>query len=119
VVSPRSPATLQIATGAIGEGIRLLEEAAIDGVNGELSPLRAGITACQMIAVCRDLTDYRRASEWIEMTDRWCEIESVHGFPGVCRLHRAEVVAVQGAWQRFRVGLRILPRQLHRSAAGQ
>jgi class 3 adenylate cyclase len=92
-------ATLRIATGAIGEGIGLLEEAAIDAVNGELSPLRAGITACQMIAACRDLTDYRRASEWIEMTDRWCEIESVHGFPGVCRLHRAEVVAVQGSWQ--------------------
>jgi class 3 adenylate cyclase len=92
-------ATLRIATGAIGEGIGLLEEAAIDAVNGELSPLRAGITACQMIAACRDLTDYRRATEWIELTDRWCEIESVHGFPGVCRLHRAEVVAVQGSWQ--------------------
>ena len=92
-------ATLRIATGAIGEGIGLLEEAAIDAVNGELSPLTAGITACQMIAACRDLTDYRRATEWIEMTDRWCEIESVHGFPGVCRLHRAEMVAVQGGWQ--------------------
>jgi class 3 adenylate cyclase len=92
-------ATLRIATGAIGEGIGLLEEAAIDAVNGELSPLRAGITACQMIAACRDLTDYQRASEWIELTDRWCEIESVHGFPGVCRVHRAEIVAVQGGWQ--------------------
>ena len=54
-------AALRIATGAIGEGIGLLEEAAIAAVNGELSPLTAGVTACMMIAACRDLTDYRRA----------------------------------------------------------
>jgi class 3 adenylate cyclase len=51
-----------------------------------------------MIAACRDLTDYQRASEWTEATDRWCERQSVSGFPGVCRVHRAEVVAVSGAW---------------------
>jgi class 3 adenylate cyclase len=92
-------ATLQIATGTIGEGIGLLEEAAIAAVNGELSPLTAGITACQMIGACRDLTDYRRASEWIELTDHWCETQSVGGFPGVCRVHRAEIAAAQGSWQ--------------------
>jgi class 3 adenylate cyclase len=93
-------ATLRIATGTIGEGIELLEEAAIAAVNGELSPLTAGITACQMIAACRDLTDYRRASEWIELTDHWCETQSVGGFPGVCRVHRAEIAVLQGSWQR-------------------
>ena len=46
-------AALRIATGAIGEGIGLLEEAAIAAV-GELSPLTAGTTACMMIAACRD-----------------------------------------------------------------
>ena len=90
-------ATLRIMTGTIGEGIELLEEAAIAAVNGELSPLTAGITACQMIAACRDLTDYRRASEWIELTDHWCETQSVGGFPGVCRVHRAEIAASTGA----------------------
>jgi len=53
-----------------------------------------------MISASRDLTDYRRASEWTEATERWCEQQSVSGFPGVCRLHRAEVVALSGAWQR-------------------
>jgi len=38
-------AMLRIATGTIDEGIGLLEEAAIAAVNGELSPLPAGITA--------------------------------------------------------------------------
>jgi class 3 adenylate cyclase len=53
-----------------------------------------------MIGVCRDLTDYRRASEWIEATEKYCDRQSLEGFPGVCRIHRAEVVAVSGAWER-------------------
>jgi tetratricopeptide (TPR) repeat protein len=110
-------AALRIATGAIGEGIGLLEEAAIAAVNGELSPLTAGITACMMIAACRDLTDYQRASEWIEMTDRWCETESVGGFPGVCRLHRAEIVALQGGWQRATEELRQATEELQKFEA--
>jgi class 3 adenylate cyclase len=110
-------ATLRIATGAIGEGIGLLEEAAIAAVSGELSPLTAGITACQMIAACRDLTDYRRAGEWIEMTDRWCETESVGGFPGVCRVHRAEVAALQGSWQQAEEELRRATQELEKFQA--
>jgi class 3 adenylate cyclase len=69
-------------------------------VNGELSPWVTGVTYCTMISACRDLTDYRRASEWTEATERWCERQSVSGFPGVCRVHRAEIVALSGAWER-------------------
>ena len=77
-----------------------MEEASIAAVNGELSPFTTGVTACRMIAACRDLTDYRRASEWIEATEKYCQRQSVSGFPGVCRIHRAEVAAVGGAWER-------------------
>lgn len=92
--------TLKIATGATSEGFALMEEASIAAVNGELSPFTTGVTCCTMIAACRDLTDYRRASEWTEATERYCERQSVSGFPGVCRIHRAEVVALSGAWDR-------------------
>jgi class 3 adenylate cyclase len=98
--------TLKIATGATSDGFELMEEAAISAVNGELSPFTTGATCCRMIAACRDLTDYQRASEWTEATDRWCERQSVSGFPGVCRVHRAEVVAVSGAWERAERELR-------------
>jgi tetratricopeptide (TPR) repeat protein len=110
-------AWLRITSGTIGEGMGLLEEAATAAVNGELSPLTAGITACQMIAACRDLTDYRRASEWIELTDRWCETESVGGFPGVCRLHRAEIAALKGSWQRAEEELRRATEELEKFEA--
>jgi class 3 adenylate cyclase len=98
--------TLKIATGATNDGMTLMEEASISAVNGDLSPFATGATCCRMIAACRDLTDYRRASEWTEATEKYCERESVAAFPGVCRIHRAEVVAVSGAWERAEQELR-------------
>ena len=50
-----------------------MEEASIAAVNGDLSPFESGVTACRMIGACRDLTDYRRASEWIEATEKYCD----------------------------------------------
>jgi class 3 adenylate cyclase len=91
---------LLIAGGRNDEGFSLLEEATIAGVNGELNPFIAGVAYCSMIASCRDTTDYRRASEWTEATHRWCERQSINGFPGICRVHRAEIVALQGALDR-------------------
>jgi class 3 adenylate cyclase len=91
---------LKIASGATNDGFALMEEASIAAVNGELSPFTSGVTACRLIGACRDLTDYRRASEWIEATERYCDRQSVSGFPGVCRVHRAEVAAVGGAWDK-------------------
>jgi len=89
---------LKIASGATSDGFAMMEEASIAAVNGDLSPFASGVTACQLIGACRDLTDYRRASEWIEATEKYCDSQSVSGFPGVCRVHRAEVAAVGGAW---------------------
>ncbi|MDX6663440.1 MAG: hypothetical protein QOG09_1542, partial [Solirubrobacterales bacterium] len=91
---------LKIASGETSDGFALMEEASIAAVNGELSPFTSGVTACRMIGACRDLTDYRRASEWIEATEKYCQRQSLSGFPGVCRIHRAEVAAVGGAWER-------------------
>lgn len=96
---------LKIAAGATTDGFAMMEEAAIDAVNGALSPFMSGMTACRMISACRDLTDYRRASEWIEATEKYCDRESLSGFPGVCRIHRAEVAAVGGAWDRAELEL--------------
>ena len=97
---------LKIATGSTNDGMALMEEASISAVNGDLSPFASGATCCTMIAACRDLTDYRRASEWTEATEKYCERQSVSAFPGVCRIHRAEVVALSGAWDRAEQELR-------------
>ncbi len=96
---------LRIAGGHTPDGIALLEEASIAAVNGELSPITSGVTACRMISACRALSDYRRASEWIEATERYCQRQSLSGFPGVCRVHRAEVAAMGGAWEQAELDL--------------
>jgi class 3 adenylate cyclase len=87
---------LLISLGRTDEGFLLMEEATIAAVNGELGPMVTGVAYCAMIAACRDTTDYRRAGEWTEAAHRWCERQSINGFPGVCRIHRAEILALQG-----------------------
>jgi tetratricopeptide (TPR) repeat protein len=62
---------LKIAAGDTTDGFALMEEASIAAVNGELTPFTGGVTACRMIGACRDLTDYRRANEWIEATEKY------------------------------------------------
>jgi class 3 adenylate cyclase len=91
---------LTMATGATTAGLQMIEDAAFSAVNGELSPVMTGTTYCNMIAACRDVTEYGRATEWTDLAERWCERSSVSGFPGVCRVHRAEIVALKGDWPR-------------------
>jgi class 3 adenylate cyclase len=104
--------TIKISMGAVDEGFELMEEATVAAINGELSPFFTGVTYCQMIAVCRDLADYTRASEWTDAAERWCQRQSIGGFPGICRVHRAEVVAMAGAWERAEEELMRATREL-------
>jgi class 3 adenylate cyclase len=96
---------LKIGAGETEEGLALLEEATAAAANDELSPYLTGMTYCTMISACRDLNDYERASQWTEETERWCERSSVAGFPGVCRIHRAEIVALGGDLPRAKAEL--------------
>lgn len=98
---------LLIATGRTDEGFPLMEEATIAAVNGELGPFTAGVAYCMMIAACRNTTDYGRASEWTDAAHRWCERQAISGFPGVCRVHRAEIVGLQGALEKAEQELRL------------
>jgi class 3 adenylate cyclase len=105
---------LKIGSGATEEGLALLEEATAAAVNDELSPYLTGMTYCTMISACRDLNDYERASQWTEETERWCERSSIAGFPGVCRIHRAEIVALGGDLPRAKLELERAAEELAR-----
>lgn len=84
--------------GKYTEGLALMDEAMIAVVGGELDPFPTGQVYCGMIATCSERADYGRAAEWTEATTRWCERYSVGGFPGICRVHRAEIMRMRGAW---------------------
>jgi class 3 adenylate cyclase len=83
--------------GRVAEGMALLDEAMAAVVGGELDPEPAGYVYCGMIGVCSRLGDYGRAAEWTEATLRWCERQSVPAFPGVCRVHKAELLRLRGS----------------------
>jgi class 3 adenylate cyclase/predicted negative regulator of RcsB-dependent stress response len=83
--------------GSVAEGTALLDEAMAAVVGGELDPEAAGYVYCGMIGICSKLGDYGRAAEWTEATLRWCERQSVPAFPGVCRVHKAELMRLHGS----------------------
>ena len=89
---------VHIARGEVDEGMALIDEATVAAVNGELGAHATAVVYCNTINACRDLADYGRAGEWTDAAKRWCERQAIAGFPGMCRVRRAEIVRLRGAW---------------------
>jgi class 3 adenylate cyclase len=87
-----------VHSGQVAEGLALLDEATAAAVSGALEPFATGLIYCCTIASCQDVGDYRRAAEWTEAANRWCDRLDVTGFPGACRVHRAEIMRLRGDW---------------------
>jgi class 3 adenylate cyclase len=87
-----------VKRGDVEQGFALLDEATAAAVCGELRPVSTGLVYCITISSCNDLGDYRRSAEWTEVANRWCDRLDVTGFPGMCRIHRAEVMRLRGDW---------------------
>ena len=87
-----------VNTGDVDGGLRMLDEATVAAVGGELQPFTAGIVYCMAITTTAELADYDRAGQWTEASTRWCERQSIAGFPGICRVHRAEIMRLRGSW---------------------
>ena len=87
-----------VHTGDVDGGLALLDEATASAVSGELEPLAAGIVYCVTIDSCQALGDCGRAAEWTDAANRWCDRLDVTGFPGICRIHRAEILRLRGEW---------------------
>lgn len=85
-------------SGRLDEAFALMEAAAAAAVGGELGAFTTGAVFCSVMSVCRETADYRRGSEWADVSKRWCERQDITGFPGICRVHRAEFLRLTGAW---------------------
>ena len=88
-----------VAQGEFNEGMALLDQATVAALSGELRPYTTGIIYCNTISACEEIADYKRASDWTDAARRWCERQTITGFPGMCRVHRASVIRLTGAWQ--------------------
>ena len=89
-----------VHAGEVDKGLALLDEATAAAVCGELEPFATGLIYCCTVCSCQDVGDYRRAAEWTEAANRWCDRLDVSGFPGACRVHRAEIMRLRGDWPR-------------------
>jgi DNA-binding winged helix-turn-helix (wHTH) protein/ATP/maltotriose-dependent transcriptional regulator MalT len=85
-----------LAVGDMERGVPLLDEAAATVLSGEVGPWVGGMIFCAVIWGCVNRGDWQRANEWTDQFNRWVEQNGVAPFPGLCRLHRAEILTVRG-----------------------
>jgi DNA-binding CsgD family transcriptional regulator len=80
-------------------GLAFLDEAMLAVVAGELSPILTGLIYCSVIEACQQVYALSRAREWTAALAHWCEQQpQIVAFTGICLVHRAEVMQLQGAW---------------------
>jgi DNA-binding NarL/FixJ family response regulator len=98
-------------------GLALLDEAMLPASAGRLGPMATGIVYCAVIGCCQRVYAIDRAREWSAALAAWCSAQpELVEFNAACRAHRAEILLVQGAWQKAMEEIRratrhdILPR---------
>jgi DNA-binding NarL/FixJ family response regulator len=88
-----------IKLGRAQEGVALLDEGMLEASAEDMAPSWAGNIYCHLMAACYELGDIRRASAWTRSTAEWCDrMAPAVLFQGICRVHRAQVMQISGAW---------------------
>jgi DNA-binding NarL/FixJ family response regulator len=88
-----------VRQGRFDEGLRLLDEVMVTVTARELSPIVTGMVYCNTIGLWQSVYELRRAREWTDALAGWCEEQpEMVAHTGVCLVHRAEIMQLQGAW---------------------
>ena len=88
-----------IARGEPAEGLAHLDEAMLFALEGRLDPYTTGRVYCSLVSACEELGDLGRAAEWTDAVGSWAERHPVSLFPGLCRVHRADLLQWRGEWR--------------------
>ncbi len=87
-----------VFSGEWETGLALIDEAATAASSGQLDLRVASDIYCNTIASCRSVGDLKRAGQWADEGERWMRRQAVGGYPGICRVHRAELKMLRGLW---------------------
>jgi len=87
---------VELATGSIRSGLLHLDEAGAAALAGTVSPWVCGTVFCSVIWAYLDRGDIGRAGQWTDQFIRWTKNNRSYGFPGLCHLHRGEVLCALG-----------------------
>lgn len=91
---------VRVKQARVPDGLALLDEAMVAALSDELALFWTGAIYCGLMDACNELRDMRRASEWTEATRRWCDpLPLASLYPGICRVHHAQVLQTRGSWQ--------------------
>jgi DNA-binding CsgD family transcriptional regulator len=86
-----------VATGRVGEGMTLLDQAMAAVASGEVAGVgAAGEIYCRLLSACERATDVRRAEQWLAPATRF---EGWGDFvPPTCRTHYGGILIALGRW---------------------
>lgn len=87
---------VKLSTGCTEEGLAMHDEAGVAVRTSGVTPLAGSLIYCGVIYGCLCRADWERANHWTEQFERWCGERGGVSFPGLCRLHRAEVLSGRG-----------------------
>jgi len=86
--------------GEIRDGLAILDEAMMEVVRGPIAAPAAGAVYCSVIDACDEVFDFRRAQEWTQALNDWCESQAgMLTFTGECLVRRAAIKQLHGDWK--------------------
>jgi len=88
-----------VASGAVAEGMRGLDEVNTAVVAGELTDLVSiAMSCCYMLAACERVRDYDRAVQWCARMKVFCAKWGLRPLFAVCRTQYASICMWRGTW---------------------
>jgi DNA-binding CsgD family transcriptional regulator len=88
-----------VQTGRVDAALPALDRAMLSVSTGGVSAIVTGIVYCGVIANCQRIFALERCREWTAALANWCASQpQLVSFGASCRVHRAEVLALEGDW---------------------
>ena len=88
-----------IASGAVEEGLRHLDEGAALAVSEEFGDAASpGWTLCHTVSGCAHAGDFDRAEQWCRALHSWSAAWRARHFFGICRTAYGGVLVARGDW---------------------